>query len=62
MLATRGARPQPTAVRPEVAGSLRYLNDETLRALFAFPRDLTESPGVRINRLDDQVVVKYYTE
>lgn len=38
---------------------LRFLNDDTMSALFLFPIDLGPVP-VDINRLDNQVLVRYY--
>lgn len=38
---------------------LRFLNDETLASLFILSADTTEVP-VEINRLDNQVLVRYY--
>jgi spermidine synthase len=37
----------------------RYLNDESLGALFALPADIAPVP-VEINRLDNQILVRYY--
>ncbi|MBZ0121057.1 MAG: polyamine aminopropyltransferase [Sandaracinaceae bacterium] len=42
------------------AGSLRYLDDATLRALFVFPRDMRAPDDLEINRLDTQALVQYY--
>jgi spermidine synthase len=39
---------------------LKFLTDETLRTLFIFPKDLSSKPEIQANRLDDQVLVKYY--
>ncbi len=41
---------------------LRFLNDETMRAMFVLPEDLLLPPGeaVEVNRLDNQVVVRYH--
>ena len=41
------------------AGSLRWLNDDTLRSLFLLGEDMTEIP-VEINRLNNQALVQYY--
>ena len=41
-------------------GALRFLNDASLEALFAFPADMQPPDGLRINRLNDQVIVGYY--
>lgn len=55
-------RPTPTAVSSAVRGSLRFLDDAQLRALFVFPADMGPPPGLEINRLSDQVLVKYHDE
>jgi spermidine synthase len=40
---------------------LRFLDDKTMRSLFIFPKDmLPAAPDIRANRIDDQVIVKYY--
>ena len=41
--------------------SLRFLNDEAMRALFAFPPDMAEV-NVRHNRLETQALVTYYLD
>ena len=38
---------------------LRFLNSKTMAAMFVLPNDLAEVP-VEINRLDNQVLVRYY--
>jgi spermidine synthase len=40
-------------------GSLRWLNDATMRSLFLLGEDMTEVP-VEINRLNNQALVQYY--
>ncbi len=40
---------------------LRYLNDEAMRSLFAFPPDM-EEVSVRDNRLETQALVSYYLD
>ncbi len=54
-LARRTELAQPT----DVIDGLRFLNDASLPALFAFPQDMGPVP-VDINRLDDQRLVRYY--
>jgi spermidine synthase len=49
----------PSDLRPEMAKSLRFLNNSNLRNLFDLPADLQPVP-VEINRLDDQPLVRYY--
>lgn len=40
---------------------LRYLNENTLAALFDFPADMTlPADDIEINRLDNQALVRYY--
>jgi spermidine synthase len=39
----------------------RFLDDRTLASLFVFPLDMTAVP-VEINRLDNQMLVRYYEE
>jgi spermidine synthase len=56
-LATASPRPEPTTI---LAG-LRYLDASTLAALFAFGPDLARVP-VEINRLNNQILVRYYQE
>ena len=41
---------------------LRFVNDATLRSLFAVPVDLERPAGVEVNRLNDQRLVSYYAE
>jgi spermidine synthase len=55
-------RPAPTSVSPVVQGKLRFLDDETLRGLFVFPPDMRAPAGIEVNRLSDQVLVKYHEE
>ncbi|QYO64894.1 hypothetical protein [Leptolyngbya sp. 7M] len=39
----------------------RYLNRNTLAAMFDFPSDMTPpSDDIEINRLDNQALVRYY--
>lgn len=40
---------------------VRFLDDQTLAAMFVFPRDMTPVP-VEINRLDNQMLVRYYED
>jgi spermidine synthase len=40
--------------------SLRFLTQEILPTLFTFPKDTLAKSSVQANRLDDQMVVKYY--
>lgn len=40
---------------------VRFLDDATLAAMFVFPRDMTAVP-VEINRLDNQMLVRYYED
>lgn len=50
---------EPSELATDVQGKLRFLNDETLSAMFDLPEDLMPVP-VEINRLDNQALVRYY--
>jgi spermidine synthase len=54
-LARVGELEAPAAAPP----GLRFLNDAALRAMFSFPADLERVPA-EVNRLDNQVLVRYY--
>ena len=56
VLATLGELSAPTALPP---GPLRYLDSNTLSALFVFPAEL-ERIETRVNRLNNQALVNYY--
>jgi spermidine synthase len=45
----------------EVTVPVRYLDPATLATMFVFPRDMTPVP-VEINRLDNQMLVRYYED
>ena len=60
VLALKTPRAAPEALRRGYRGELTFLNDETLRGLFAFPRDLQAPEKLRVNRLNDQILVSYY--
>lgn len=49
--------PDPATLAPSVP--TRFLDAETLRAMFVFPPDQRPGP-VRVNRLDDAVLTAYY--
>jgi spermidine synthase len=53
------ARTEPFAVPRHVAPGLKFLSDEALASLFLLPADVSPVP-VEINRLDNQVLVRYY--
>lgn len=53
------ARRQPFAPPTRAPEGLRFLNDSILPTLFALPADLGPVP-VEINRLDNQVLVRYH--
>lgn len=55
-------RPAPTRVPEAVRGKLRFLDDDVLRALFVFPPDMAPPAGLEVNRLSDQVLVRYHEE
>ncbi len=52
---------QPTAPPARVRADLRYLDDATLRSLFVLGPDMAPL-ATDINRLDNQVLVRYYEE
>lgn len=59
------ALPRPGAAPSRLAAGLRglrFLDDATLRALFVFPLDARRPAGLRVNRLNDQVLVHYYEQ
>ena len=51
----------PLVVPRHTRGDLRYLTDEVLPTLFVFPRDMGPVL-VAINRLNNQVLVRYYEQ
>ena len=51
----------PRALAAERSGTLRFLDDSTLQAMFRFPLDLPRQEA-EVNRLDSQVLVRYYDE
>jgi len=55
------ARQRPFDEPRHVRVAARYLDDDTLAAMFIFPRDMEAVP-VEINRLDNQMLVRYYEE
>jgi spermidine synthase len=46
--------------KARVTVDTRYLTTETFRAMFNFPKDLTTSESLKLNRLDDPVLYRYY--
>jgi spermidine synthase len=55
------ARLHPFDAPPHVRVAARFLDDPTLATMFIFPRDMAAVP-VEINRLDNQMLVRYYEE
>lgn len=55
-------RPPPREVPAAVRGTLRFLDDAQLRAMFVFPPDMRRPERIEVNRLSDQVLVKYHDE
>jgi spermidine synthase len=55
------AMQRPFDVPRHVTVPVRFLDDATLAAMFIFPRDMTPVP-VEINRLDNQMLVRYYED
>ena len=61
VLASHQQLPLPGSTPAELPVGLRYLNRRTLASMFELPRDL-EPVVVDINRLDNQVLVRYYSD
>jgi spermidine synthase len=57
-LAKREAFEEPRVPPP----GLRYLNEASMPALFAFPADLGPPAEVEVNRLDNQALVRIYED
>ena len=55
------AMQRPFDAPRHVTAPVRFLDDGTLAAMFVFPRDMTPVP-VEINRLDNQMLVRYYED
>ena len=55
------ARQQEFDIPSNVAVPTRFLDAGTLQAMFVFPRDM-EPVDVEINRLDNQMLVRYYED
>jgi spermidine synthase len=55
------ARQRPFDAPVHIRTATRFLDDPTLAAMFVFPRDMAAVP-VEINRLDNQMLVRYYEE
>lgn len=55
------AMQRPFDAPKHVGAPVRFLDDATLAAMFVFPRDMTAVP-VEINRLDNQMLVRYYED
>jgi len=53
------ARQRPFDAPMHVRVAVRFLDDPTLATMFIFPRDMAAVP-VEINRLDNQMLVRYY--
>ncbi|HEV2764400.1 MAG TPA: hypothetical protein VGV38_15580, partial [Pyrinomonadaceae bacterium] len=53
------ARREPFEPPSRAPANLRFLDDASMAAMFALPRDLGPLP-VEINRLDNQALVRYY--
>ena len=54
------ASPRPFDIPAQTLPNLRYLSNEALTAMFAFPKDMDRVPA-EVNRLDNQVLVHLYT-
>ena len=55
------ASARPFDMPAKLAVPVRFLDDATLAAMFVFPRDMAPVP-VEINRLDNQMLVRYYED
>ncbi len=55
------ASAQPTSIQHPLPDGLRFLTLEHLPNLFAFPKDMQSLPS-EVNRLNNQVLVRYYDE
>jgi spermidine synthase len=55
------AMQRPFDAPADVRVPVRFLDDATLAAMFVFPRDMQPVP-VEINRLDNQMLVRYYED
>jgi spermidine synthase len=53
------ASPASLALPARTLPDLRHLTDDTMQAMFAFPRDMDRLPS-EVNRLDNQVLVHLY--
>jgi spermidine synthase len=58
VLARRGPYEPPDSL----PAGLRYLTPPIVAQAFAFPRDMAPVADVRPNRLNDQILVRYYAE
>lgn len=50
----------PANLRLRSGITLKYLNDQLLSGLFVFPQDSLPTSDIQANRLDNQVLTKYY--
>ena len=55
------ASPTPFEVPRKALPDLRHLTDESMGAMFVFPKDMERVPA-EVNRLDNQVLVHLYSE
>ena len=55
------AMQRPFDMPSHIGVPVRFLDDATLAAMFVFPRDMAPVP-VEINRLDNQMLVRYYED
>ena len=61
VLAAKQPLSRPESIPAPLATQLKYLDRETLAAMFALPPDVGPLP-VEINRLDNQILVHYYEQ
>jgi spermidine synthase len=60
MASQRGLDPGKLGLEKQLP--LKFLNDDVLHSLFLFPQDYKPVRDIAPNRLDDQVLVKYYRQ
>ncbi len=52
----------PKTLNPQLPAELRFLANDLLPTLFVFPRDQAQPAEVEVNRLDTQLLVRYYEQ
>jgi spermidine synthase len=59
VLAKKTSFAPPATLPPALSSKLRYLTDDVLVSLYAFPPDMARVPAT-VNRLDNQILVRLY--